>query len=68
VDKGWLDRREINTVVYDPDEIHIEEMEEVLKNADTYIGTISPAGDDKSSSRSQGIVEEQSKTKIPSER
>jgi cation transport regulator ChaC len=68
VDKGWLDRREINTVVYDPDEIHIEEMEEALKNAETYIGTISPADDSKNPDQPQGIAEEQAKSTNSSER
>jgi len=31
---------EINTVVYDPAEISIKEMEKALKRSDTYIRTI----------------------------
>lgn len=39
VEKGFRDFKEINTVYYDPAQITIEEMEEALKKAKTYIGT-----------------------------
>lgn len=67
VDKGWRDRREINTVVFDPGEIRIEEMEEALKKAETYIDTISPVDDDKSSNGTQSITEEQERKTTPSQ-
>jgi len=40
VEKGFRFHKEINTVYYDPDEISIEEMEAVLKEAGTYNGVI----------------------------
>ena len=39
VKSGWQDSKEINTVLYDPHEITIEEMEVALKKAKTYQGT-----------------------------
>jgi hypothetical protein len=39
VERGFKDRQEINTVHYDPSAITIEEMEKVLKDAQTYLGT-----------------------------
>jgi copper chaperone CopZ len=39
VQSGFKDRKEANTVIYDPEKITIEEMEKVLKKAGTYIGT-----------------------------
>jgi len=44
---------EINTVVFDPGKIQINEMEEVLKKAQTYIRTVSPKNDGKSQGRGQ---------------
>lgn len=41
VEKGFRNSKEINTVHYDPALITIEEMEEVLKKAATYRGTVS---------------------------
>jgi len=39
VSSGWRGFREINTVMYDPDLIGIEEMVEILKKTGTYRGT-----------------------------
>ncbi len=39
VKSGWQDSKEINTVLYDPHEITIEEMEAALNKAKTYQGT-----------------------------
>ena len=39
VEKGFKGWREINTVVYDPDRISVEEMETILREAGTYRGT-----------------------------
>ena len=40
VEKGFKDFKEINSVSYDPTLITIEEMEEALKRAETYRGTV----------------------------
>ena len=40
VEKGFRGFKEINTVYYNPDLITIEKMQDVLKKADTYIGTL----------------------------
>ena len=40
MDIGWKGFREINTVIYDPDKITIEEMVGILKEARTYRGTV----------------------------
>ena len=40
VERGFKNSREINRVYYDPDLITIERMEEALKGAKTYLGTI----------------------------
>jgi copper chaperone CopZ len=40
VEKGFRNFKEINTVYYDPAIISIEEMEEALKEAKTYRGTM----------------------------
>jgi hypothetical protein len=40
VTKGFLGSREINTVRYDPLRITMERMEEALKRAGTYMGTV----------------------------
>jgi copper chaperone CopZ len=40
VEKGFRDFKEINTVYYDPAVITVEEMEEALKKAQTYRGTV----------------------------
>ena len=39
IDKGFRNFKEINTVYYDPSQITIPEMEQILKKAGTYIGT-----------------------------
>jgi hypothetical protein len=40
VENGFLGSKEINTVFYDPALITIDEMEEALKQAGTYRGTV----------------------------
>ena len=40
VERGFKDFKEINTAFYDPTLITIEEMEEALKRAQTYRGTV----------------------------
>jgi copper chaperone CopZ len=40
VEKGFRKFKEINTVHYDPAIVTIEEMEETLKKAGTYRGTV----------------------------
>ena len=40
IDKGFHNRKEINTVYYDSSAITIEEMEDALKKAGTYMGTV----------------------------
>jgi aspartate carbamoyltransferase regulatory subunit len=42
VENGFLNRKEINRVWYNPEKITIEEMEAALKKAGTYIGLFSP--------------------------
>jgi hypothetical protein len=39
VEKGFRNRKEINTVYYDPTMITVEEMEATLKKVGTYRGT-----------------------------
>ena len=40
VTSGFHGAREINTVLYNPDLVSIEQMVEALKQAGTYIGTV----------------------------
>ena len=40
VDKGWRKGREINTVLFDPEEISVESIERSLKKSGTYIRTV----------------------------
>jgi hypothetical protein len=40
VEKGFSNFKEINAVYYDPAKITVEEMEEALKKAQTYRGTV----------------------------
>ena len=40
VEKGFQGVKEINTVYYDPDLISIEKMQDALKEAGTYVGTL----------------------------
>ena len=40
VEKGFRGSEEINTVHYDPDLITVEKMQDALKAADTYVGTL----------------------------
>ena len=38
VKSGWQDSKEINTVLYDPGKITVDEMAAALKKANTYQG------------------------------
>jgi hypothetical protein len=40
IDKGFHNSREIDIVYYEPSTITIEEMEDALRKADTYLGTV----------------------------
>ena len=40
IEKGFHNSKEINTVYYESSKITIEEMEDALKKAGTYIGTV----------------------------
>jgi hypothetical protein len=40
IDKGFRNLKEINTVYYDSSAITVEEMEDALKKAGTYLGTV----------------------------
>ena len=40
IEKGFHDLKEINTVYYEPSTITVEEMEDALKKAGTYGGTV----------------------------
>jgi len=40
VEKGFRNLKETNTVYYDPAIITVEEMEQALKKAQTYRGTV----------------------------
>jgi hypothetical protein len=40
VEKGFRNGKEINTVHYDPAVVTIEKMENALKKAGTYAGTV----------------------------
>ena len=40
VTSGWRGMKEVNTVVYDPARVTINEMESALKKAGTYQGTV----------------------------
>jgi hypothetical protein len=42
VTRGFRGSREINTVTYDPEAIHPEQMVAALKDAGTYLGTVEP--------------------------
>ena len=42
VTRGFRGVREINTVTYDPEAIHPEQMVAALKAVGTYIGTVEP--------------------------
>ena len=39
VDNGFHNFKEINTVLYDPAVVRVDEMEQALKDAGTYLGT-----------------------------
>jgi hypothetical protein len=38
VSNGWKDRKEVNTVIYDPNRIDIDTMVMALKKAGTFLG------------------------------
>ncbi len=40
VQRGWSGAREVDRVVYDPQAVSIVQLENWLKEADTYIGTL----------------------------
>ena len=40
IEKGFHNSKEINTVYYESSKIKIEEMEDALKKAGTYLGTV----------------------------
>jgi hypothetical protein len=40
IEKGFHNFKEINTVYYEPSTITVEEMEDALKKAGTYRGTL----------------------------
>ncbi|MGD2099038.1 MAG: hypothetical protein PVG35_15790 [Desulfobacterales bacterium] len=40
IEKGFHNAKEINTVYYESSKITIEEMEDALKKAGTYLGTV----------------------------
>ena len=48
VTKGWQGMSEVNRVVYDPEQVSVEQLTDWLKDAGTYIRTISGKGDSKS--------------------
>ena len=47
VTKGWSGSKEINRVIYDPNRVTVEQMEQWLIESGTYIETLVPAGNDK---------------------
>ena len=40
VEKDWLNRSEINRVMFNPEQINVNRIEEILKESGTYIRTI----------------------------
>jgi len=42
VERGWRGFHEVDRVLYDPQQVTVEQMEEWLKEADTYVRTIKP--------------------------
>ena len=40
MEKGWKDNSEVNRVIFNPDLISVDKMEDVLNKSGTYIGTI----------------------------
>jgi len=44
VTKGWQGLSEVNHVVYDSEEVTVEQLIEWLEQSGTYIRTIAPAG------------------------
>lgn len=45
VKRGWHGAEEINTVTYDPQQVTVPQMESWLKEADTYVRTLSAGGE-----------------------
>jgi len=44
VERGWSGLHEVDRVVYDPQQIGVEQLEQWLREAGTYVGTLEPAG------------------------
>jgi len=42
VEKGWQGRREVNRVEYDAQQVTLEQLEQWLSEAGTYIRTLEP--------------------------
>lgn len=40
VEPGWRNFREVDRVEFDPEQISVEQMEELLRRADTYVDTV----------------------------
>jgi hypothetical protein len=40
VEPGWSGSREVDRVVYNPEEVSITQLEDWLKDANTYLGTL----------------------------
>lgn len=40
VERGWSGAREVDRVVYDPQQVTLDQLEHWLKEADTYVGTL----------------------------
>ncbi|MDX2481295.1 MAG: hypothetical protein QNK24_13295 [Desulfuromusa sp.] len=47
MEKGWQDFREVNRVIYDPENVTIEKMVEWLEKAKTYKETLNNSLEDK---------------------
>lgn len=43
VERGWHGLREVDRVLYDPRRVDVSQMEQWLKEADTYVSTIGDA-------------------------
>jgi len=40
VERGWSDSREVDRVVYNPKDVSLMQLEDWLKDADTYVSTL----------------------------